>query len=408
MAFDRWREIYESVRKNKLRTVLTGFSVAWGIFMLIILLGSGQGLKNGFENDFNDDAINSIWVNGGQTSLPYRGLQAGREIILRNADLEYIARNIQGVEYITGRFNRWSENVSYKGQNGAFLLRSVHPDHRFLENTLMVSGRYINQTDIREKRKVALIGKKVAEKLFGTGEAIGEHILIAGLYFRVVGIFKDEGSEREEEIVNIPISTAQSIYAGTDQLHQIIFTTGRCTVEESGKMAARVKGLLADRHGFDMADEKAIYIENNTENYENIMSVLNAITAFVWIIGLMTITAGIVGIGNIMMITVNDRTREIGIRKAVGASPVSVVQLILEEAIVITAISGYLGMFAGIYLLEWVSSMIKDPGIFMKPGVDLGVALLATLLLIIAGTVAGLVPAVRAAKIRPVDALKDE
>jgi putative ABC transport system permease protein len=408
IKLDRWQEIYDTVSKNKLRTTLTGFSVAWGIFMLIILLGSGQGLKNGFENDFKDDAINSIWIWGGETSLPYKGNKPGKRVRMRNSDLEYIKNNLRGVEYITARFNRWNENITYKENHGSYRLRGVHPDHKFLENTLIHDGRYINELDIKEHRKVAVVSRKVQEALFDGEDPIGEHVSMLGINFKVVGVFKDEGSEREEEIIYIPISTTQRIFYGTDHIHQLMFTTGNATVEESTIIAEQVNAILAARHGFDPKDKKALYISNNTEEFENIMSVLNAITLFVWIIGIMTIIAGIVGIGNIMMITVKDRTREIGIRKAVGASPASIIQLIMQEAIVITAFAGYIGMFAGTYLLEWVSSMITDPGIFMNPEVDLNLAILATLILIVAGAIAGLIPALRASEIRPIEALRDE
>jgi len=408
IILDRWQEIYDTVSKNKLRTALTGFSVAWGIFMLIILLGSGQGLKNGFENDFRDDAINSIWIWGGETTMAYKGLKPGRNIRLRNGDLEYIKQNLPGVEYITARFNRWNETFTYNNESGSFRLRAVHPDHQWLENTEMTEGRYINPIDVKEYRKVAIIGGKIKEVLFGDVNPIGEYISAAGINFKVVGIFMDEGSERENEIVYIPISTAQRIYNGGDIIHQLMFTTGEASVEESAEMAEQVTSILASRHTFDPSDAKALYVNNHTEQYDNIMSVLRAITFFVWVIGVMTIIAGIVGIGNIMMITVKDRTREIGIRKAVGASPYAIIQLIMQEAVVITAFAGYLGLFAGIYLLEWFSSMITDPGIFMNPEVDLGLAVMATVILIIAGAIAGFVPALRAAEIRPIDALRDE
>ncbi len=408
IRLDRWMEIYDTVSKNKLRTALTGFSVAWGIFMLIILLGSGQGLKNGFIHDFRDDAINSIWIRGGKTYLPYKGNKPGKRIRLDNSDLEYIRNNLPGVEYITGRFNRWNQPVSYKDNNGSFRLRGAHREHQFLENTQMIEGRFINQFDIDEKRKSAVIGGKIVAVLFGDEDPIGKNITTMGINFQVVGVFKDEGSEREEEIIYIPITTAQMIFNGTDELHQIMFTTGDASVEESSMMAEQVRSILALRHQFDPKDKRALWVDNNTEQFENIMSVLNAITLFVWIIGVMTIIAGIVGIGNIMMITVKDRTREIGIRKAVGASPKSVIQLIMQEAIVITAISGYLGLFAGIYLLEWIGSLIPEPGAFMNPEVEIGVAVMATCILIIAGAIAGLVPAMKAASIRPIDALRDE
>jgi len=408
IRLDRWQEIYDTVSKNKLRTVLTSFSVAWGIFMLIILLGSGQGLKNGFEHSFADDAINSIWLWGGETSLPYKGIKPGKLIRLRNSDLQYIKNNLPGVEYISGRFNRWNQNMSYGDNKGSFRLRAVHPDHKILENTILIKGRYINKFDIEDFKKVAVIGGKVKEQLFLDEDPIGKYIHTQGMNFKVVGVFKDEGSEREEEIIYLPISTAQRIFNGGDRLHQIMFTTGDASLERSLEMAEQVTSMLALRHVFDPKDKDALYVNNNTEEYDNIMSVLDAITLFIWIIGIMTIIAGIVGIGNIMMITVKERTREIGIRKAVGASPKSVIQLVMQESIVITSIAGYMGLFSGIFLLEWASTMISDPGMFMNPEVDLGLALLATLILIVAGAIAGFIPAMRAAAIKPIDALHDE
>lgn len=408
IGLDRWKEIYDTVSKNKLRTALTGFSVAWGIFMLIILLGAGQGLRNGFRNDFQDDAINSIWLWGGETTVPYRGLQPGREIEFENADIEYIRNNLRGVEHITGRFNRWNQVISYGMESNSFRLRGTHADHRYLENTIMKDGRFLNDRDINNYRKVAVVGQKVQDLLFHDDDPIGEYIALEGMNFKVVGVFKDKGHEREEEIVYIPISTAQRVFNGGERVDQIMFTTGNSSVEESGKMAQQVAYMLAARHRFDPKDKNALYINNHTERFEEIMSVLDGITLFVWIIGIMTIIAGIVGIGNIMMITVKERTREIGIRKAIGASPYSVVQLVMHEAIVITAIAGYLGLFAGIYLLEWVSGLIEGPGMFMNPEVDIGLAVVATLILIGAGAIAGLVPAMRAASIKPIEALRDE
>ncbi|HAW52093.1 MAG TPA: ABC transporter permease [Flavobacteriales bacterium] len=408
IKFDRWQEIYDTVSKNKLRTALTGFSVAWGIFMLIILLGSGQGLKNGFELDFKDDAINSIWIWGGSTSMPYKGIKPGKRIRFRNADLEYLQRNLPGVEFITGRFNRWNQRISYGENSSTFRLRAVHPDHQKLENTIVLQGRYINDLDVSDYRKVAVIGQKIQTQLFGKEDPMGKYVNTQGMNFKIVGIFKDEGGEREEEIMYIPVSTAQRAFNGADYLHQIMFTTGNATVEESKQIADQAKSILASRHTFDPSDDEAIYVNNHSENYEKIMSVLNAITMFVWVIGIMTIIAGIVGIGNIMMITVKERTREIGIRKALGATPLSIIQLIMQESVVITAIAGYLGLFAGIFLLEYVSSMITDPGIFYNPEVDLGLAILATVILIISGAIAGYIPAMRAAAIKPIEALKDE
>ena len=407
-SFDRWIEIWETVKKNKLRTALTAFAVAWGIFMLIILLGAAKGLKNGFEHDFRDDAINSIWIRAGQTAVAYKGMKPGRQITLKNADFEYFRDHVEGVDRITARFNRWSQPMNYGKKTGAFQLRSVHPDHQFLENTQIEEGRYVNDFDIDEFRKVAVIGVKVKKELFGDEEPIGKYITMQGISFKVVGVFKDSGGEREESIVYVPITTAQRIFNGKNEIHRIMFTMTDPSLENSIRMAQQARSILAERHAFSVEDERALYVNNHTQQYAMFSSVINAMAGFVWIIGVMTIIAGIAGIGNIMIIVVDERTREIGIRKALGATPISVVGLIMLESIVITAIAGYLGMFFGISLLELVSSQIGDNNAFRNPGVDLNTALIATAVLVTAGGIAGLFPAIRAARIQPIEALRDE
>ena len=396
------------MKKNKLRTFLTGFSVAWGIFMLVILLGAGNGLRNGFEHDFRDDAINSIWLNPGQTSVAYKGMKPGRYLQFENDDFDYLRNNIPGIEHSTTRFTRWNQLVSYQQRSGTYTMRSVHPAHRLVENTLILQGRFINPLDMEQDRKVACIGRTVKEQLFRDQDPIGKYIDISDVNFKVVGVFSDEGSEREEEIIYVPVTTAQKAFNAQNRVDRIIFTTGQASLEESKEMAELSRLILAERHRFSPEDERAIYVNNNNEQFDKIMSVLRAIELFIWIIGIMTIVAGVVGIGNIMMIVVKERTREIGIRKALGAKPVAIVSLILQESVFVTSVSGYIGMLLGIVLLEYISSLTDDPGIFMNPGVNIGTAIAATLVLITAGLLAGLIPAMRAANINPIVALKDE
>lgn len=407
--FDKWQEILSTIRKNKLRTFLTGFSVAWGIFMLIILLGAGQGLQNGVTNEFKADATNSIWISGGQTSMPYKGLKPGRNIGFRNDDYDLIKRELKGAENVSSRYHVWQGNtITYKNKFGSFDIKACHPKHQNIEKATILEGRFLNDLDVDNFRKVVVIGEIVKDALFGTEPAIGEYVNVSGVPFRVVGIFKDEGSEQETRRAYLPISTAQRIFVGYDEVHQITFTTKPdVSVDESLEMEKYIAEIMATKHKFDVNDKRAIHIWNNLENFQQFVNVFAGIRIFVWIIGIGTILAGIVGISNIMLITVKERTKELGIRKALGATPWSVVSLIMQESILITSFAGYFGLVAGVGLIELISSNIPPSEMFERPEVDFGVAIGATLILIFSGAIAGLIPARRAAKIKPVVALRD-
>ncbi|MEZ4776677.1 MAG: ABC transporter permease [Bacteroidia bacterium] len=407
---DKWQEIFSTIGKNKLRTFLTAFSVAWGIFMLVILLGAGNGLQNGVANMFKDDAINSIWISSGTTSLAYKGLQPGRRVQFTNEDYDAVRTQVEGLDHISARFNIQSAvTVNYKDEFGAFSVRCVHPDFQYLEKTLVVEGRYINEKDIAEHRKVTAIGVRVRDALFLHETAIGKYINLNGIAFKVVGIFEDEGNEGETETMYIPITTAQRTFNGANHINQMMVTVGDASLEESQMIADQIKTKLSKRNNFDPEDPKAAYVRNSIEQYQNIMGVLGGIQAFIWVIGIGTILAGVVGVGNIMMIVVKERTKEIGIRKAIGATPWSILSLIIQESIFITSMAGYLGLILGVGLLALVASFVPaDTPMFSNPEINLGVALQATILLVFAGTMAGLVPAIKAARIRPIEALRDE
>ncbi|MCP3998407.1 MAG: ABC transporter permease [bacterium] len=408
-SVDTWQEIFDTISKNKLRTFLTGFSVAWGIFMLIVLLGSGQGLSNGVEYQFRDDAINSIWVRSGQTSLPHKGLQPGRRIQFTNGDHEEVKENVEHVEHITSRFYiRGTTMVSYKSEFGDFDIRSVHPGHLYVENTIMTEGRFINELDLRDFRKVAVIGKLVQDELFKKEPALGKHIKVNGIAFKVVGIFKDAGSEREMQKIYLPITTSQRTFNGANRVGQFMLTTGNASVAESDVMAKEINERLAHRHNFAKDDKRAVFINNNLERFQQVAQLLGGIRAFVWVIGIGTILAGVVGVSNIMMIAVRERTKEFGVRKALGASPWSILSLILQESVFITSLSGYIGLVLGVATLEFIATKLPSSGFFQNPHVDLRIAIYAVILLVIAGTLAGLIPARRAAAIRPIEALRDE
>ncbi len=406
---DRWQEILATIRQNKLRTFLTGFSVAWGILMLVVLMGSGEGLANGIEYQFRDDAINSIWVRSGQTSMPHAGLQPGRRVRFTNQDHEVVARDIDGVEYITARFYpRGTLTVAYRGETGSFDIRSVHPDHQYLEKTIVSEGRFLNDLDISEFRKVAAIGERVKDALFGKEPAVGEYININGIPFRVVGLFRDVGGESEEEKIYLPISTAQKAFAGGNRISMLMLTTGEADLEKTEAMATEIREMLAQRHRFAIEDRRAVFVNNMNEFFQRFVNLMTGIRIFVWIIGIGTILAGVVGVSNIMMIVVKERSKEIGVRKALGATPGSILGLLLQESVFITAVAGYVGLVLGGALLEVGAKFLPDSEFFVNPGIDLRLALAATALLVLAGTVAGFVPAYRAARVQPVEALKDE
>ena len=409
LDLDTWQEIVDTIRANKLRSFLTGFSVAWGIFMLIVLLGSGVGLGRGVEYQFRDDAVNSIWVRPGQTSVPYKGLQPGRNVQLTNEDHEDIRSGVDGVEHITSRFYiSGSVRVRYRDETGSFDVRSVHPDHQHLEKTIVTDGRFLNPLDVREYRKVAVIGSKVKDALFKSEPALGKQIEINGVAFQVVGVFRDEGAEREMEKIYLPISTSQRAFGGGNRISQIMMTTGQAPLDETAAMAKEIHRRVATHHTFSVDDPRAVEISDNNEEFERILAVIRGIRIFVWIVGLGTLLAGIVGVSNIMLITVRERTREIGIRKALGATPRSIVALVLQESILITSVAGYVGLLLGLAVLEVASRSLPKNGFFQNPEVDLAVALQAMLLLIAAGLVAGFIPARRAAAVRPVEALRNE
>ncbi len=406
---DRWEEIFSTIRKNKLRTFLTGFSVAWGIFMLIILLGSGQGLENGVRDQFESSAVNTLWVWGGETTMAYKGLKPGRDIMFENPDYNDLRTNIRGIEYMAGRSFVWGDNtVSYKNEYGNFDIRSVHPDYGVIEKVKIHEGRFINPFDVEDYQKVTVIGTEVRDALFKEKPAMGEYINIKGIPFKVVGIFTDEDGRRgNQRTVYIPITTGQRVFMGRERVQTMAITVASRDVEDSKRMEDEVRTRLAQRLRFDKGDEQAMFIWNGVQEFKQFMDLFAAIRLFVWVIGIMTIIAGIVGVSNIMMIAVKERTKEIGIRKSMGATPLSIILLIMQEAIFITGLAGYIGLVMGVGILELINPHIQTE-FFRNPEVNLKVAISATIVLIVAGMLAGFFPARRAARVKPVEALRDE
>lgn len=406
---DKWEEIFSTIRKNKLRTFLTGFSVAWGIFMLIILLGSGKGLENGVRSQFESSATNTLWIWGGQTTKAFKGLKPGRSIEFENADYNNLKKNLPGIGQIAGRSRVWGDNnISYKNEYGNFEISTVHPDYQIIEKVEMVEGRFVNEFDVQKALKVTAISTAVKQALFKDKPALGEYINIKGIPFKVVGIWKDDnGRQDEQRMVYLPITTAQKVFMGQDRLQTLAVTVGSNSIADSKRMEEEIRTKMAAKYSFDVEDKQAMFIWNGVEEFKRFMDLFAAIRMFIWVIGIGTIIAGIVGVSNIMMISVKERTKEIGIRKSMGATPLSIIMLIMQEAVFITALSGYIGLVLGVGLLELVSPYVKTE-FFRNPEANIGIAISATILLIIAGAVAGFVPARRAASIKPVEALRDE
>jgi putative ABC transport system permease protein len=413
-SIDRWQEIYYTIRRNKLRTFLTAFSVSWGIFLLVVLLGAGTGLQNGVKYQFRDDAMNSIWIRPGQVSMPYKGMNTGRRIQLDNRDFDAIANQIEGVEHITARYYIQGEyTVRYKDKYSSFNVRGCHPAHRYLEKTIVTEGRFLNDIDLQERRKVTAIGTKVVEALFEEGvDPIGKWINVNGILYKVVGIYEDEGGENEVRNIYIPITTAQMVYGGGDRVNRIMFTVGDASVKEATAMAEQATNILSERHVFSPDDPRAIFVQNAVEFYQRFLNLFTGIKAFLWVVGIGTIVAGIVGVSNIMLIVAKERTREIGVRKALGATPDSIIGLFLQESIAITVLAGYVGLLFGVAIVELIrfgmASMPEQPEFFRNPEINLLTAIAATLLLVFSGALAGYFPARKAAKVNPIEALRDE
>lgn len=404
---DKWQEILGTINKNKLRTFLTAFSVAWGIFILIVLLAAGQGLRNGAQSQFGNDAANSIWIDGGQTSMAYEGYKPGKSIQLTNSDYYYVKYAVDGVDHASAVYDgRAGKILSYKNEHAGFTVRSCAPDHNLLEKAKIISGRFINQNDFNDFRKVCVIGIPVRDALFKTEDPIDKFIDVSGTKYKVVGVFNDPGKGDNDRIY-IPLLTAQRIYNGKDNVNVIWASTGTVSTEYSNQMVTTIRNALAKKYHFNPLDMNAVGVFNNNVEYKRIMGMLDGIKIFVFIIGVFTLIAGVVGVSNIMMIVVKERTKEIGVRKALGASPWSIVSLIIQESIFITSIAGYIGLMLGIGLVELIKYFGLEGDFFKNPDVDLSIAITAVVLIVVAGALAGLFPAIKAAKVEPITALRE-
>lgn len=414
---DYLQEIFSTLKKNRLRATMTGFSVAWGIFMLILLLGSGEGLQNGMENNFKSTSKNALWIWNGNTQIAYDGFKAGRRIQFTDADMETLQKEFaDDIENSSGRFYLWGEaSITYKKEYGNFSLEGIMPDFIKIQTVTLKDGRYINAPDIDEFRKVAVISYPVQQALFKDEAPIGKYIRVGGVPFLVVGVF-DNPTNKEEKRVYLPLSTIRKVFNGSNKLGEMAIATNALTVVDNKRIEEGIIKTLGQRHHISPDDKQALGINNTMEHFKQAQGIFAGIKMFVWVIGIMTILAGIVGVSNIMIILVKERTKEIGIRKAIGATPGSVIRLVLSESVLITALAGFFGLVAGMGILAIASNIIKGMAAqgqeieraFFNPSADLGVAVSALIILIVAGLIAGYIPARRAAAIRPIEALHDE
>ena len=405
---DRWREIFQSISKNKLRTFLGAFTVSLGIFIFTVLFGMGNGLKNQFKEFFIDDATNLILIQAGRTSKPYKGFKENRQIQFKNEDLNLLKKEFgDNIEYISPRIYK-EVQVQYKNESGNYSARAVMPDHQFMENTIIKKGRFINNEDIRNKKRYAVIGRLVEKDIYKSTDALGKFVNLNGLAYMVIGVFEDAGGDNEERMIYLPVSTTQLIYKNTDEIDQINLTYNLgIGADGARKMAKEIEATLKEKHSIAKDDLSGLYVYSVFENVEQNMAFANVLQLIVLFIGIGTLFAGAIGIGNIMVFVVQERTKELGIRKALGASPSSIVWLILQESIFITAIAGYIGLLIAVFVLSRMGDSLED--YFIKdPQVNMSTIITATVILVVVGAIAGFIPAKRAASIRPIVALSND
>lgn len=412
---DHWREIWNALRGNKVRTFLTAFGVFWGIFLLMVMMGSGTGLENGAMEGFSEGATNSVFIWGQRTTKPYRGLPIGRPIELTNEDVEALRAQVPEAVLVAPRNQlggfRGGFNVSRGTKSGAFSIMGDVAEQARIQAIPIVSGRFLNPIDLAERRKVCVIGTRAQEILFERGEdPIGKDIRIQGVYFRVIGIHRPVGSggqaERASQSIFIPFSTFQQAFKFGNRVGWLSVLSAEgvpASVAEE-----KVKEFLRPRHDVAPDDTRAFGSWNMEEEFDKIQGVFVGIRLLVWIVGIGTLAAGVIGVSNIMLVIVRERTPEIGIRRAVGATPLAITGQIVLEALLLTAVAGYAGLIAGMLSMDLVSGLVPGgEGTFFKnPGVDLASALKSLGILAFAGLAAGLVPAWRAVRIDTVEALR--
>lgn len=415
---DRWTEIWVTITRNKTRSLLTGFGVFWGILMLVILLGAGKGLENGIVQNVKGFATNSAFFFSERTSEPYKGYKKGRYWQMRNRDLETIRQRVKGVQYLSPIIMQWGgQNNVVRGQKaGTYNVRGVYSEYFNIETQHLLEGRLLNEVDILEKRKVCLIGSIVREVLFSRDEdPIGQYIRVNGMYYQVIGVIKPKPrinlGGRTEESVMVPFKTLQQASNQGDKFWFL------CATAEEGypcdKMVDDIKAILKSQNEIAPNDEQAIHNFTIAKQFETFGMLFLGIRILVWLVGMGTLLAGVIGVSNIMMVTVRERTREIGVRRAIGAKPFDIISQIMSESLLLTALAGLLGLTVGVFLLDVVNQAISQgaessDAFFCNPEIHIGSAMAATVILLFCGLLAGLIPAWRALQIKAIDAIREE
>lgn len=406
---ERWKEIIQSIQKNKLRTALSGMTVSLGILIFIILFGLGEGLKNSYSDLFLNEANNVIFIYPGKTTKPYGGFRTNRRIELKNEDIIAVKEEFSNsLEYINPRLNA-SEPIKYKLESFQFTIDAVAPSNQLIEKHVLMKGRYINEKDIEDFNKVVVIGRLVARDIFKDEDPIGKFLNLGSRAFKVVGVFQDTSGDTEENKLIMPYTTRQQILKGSDVIGTLALTFDQ-SIGGSGaiKLSDDIKSFLKKRKSVDPSDPSGIRVRNVADELNRSMQFANVLQIIVTFVGIGTLIAGIIGISNIMVFIVKERTKELGIRKALGAQPDEIIKMILTESIFITGLSGFLGMIIGILILNSLDTSALQDYFITRAGVDFSIAFGATLVLIIFGIIAGYLPAKRAAQIKPIVALRDE
>jgi len=404
---DRWREIFQSINKNRLRSVMSGFTVSFAILLFTLLFGIVSGLSNSFTSAFADDAQNSMQVRVRKTTKPFKGLQTGRVIQLRNDDYNFVQDTYKNkIEYQSARVYK-NFTLKYKNEANNYNVTAVNPDHQFLEKTIIDQGRYLNERDLNEKSKVIVIGRLIKADLFGEKPALGKRLNVNGSSYLIIGIFSDEGGDNEERIAYIPVTTAQSIYGNNDNISQInLGYNPNLSLDAAIAFGNKIERDLRKKLNIHPDDQSALSVRNMAEANKGVGMFMGALYAIVILVGSGTLVAGIIGISNIMIFVIKERTKEFGIRKALGATPASIIGMVVQESVLITTIAGYLGLSLGTYILSLIGNSLEKDYFIKDPSVSPGIVIGATVVLILSGLIAGYVPAKRAANIKPIEALR--
>lgn len=411
---DKWQEIFGTIRQNKLRTGLTAAGVFWGIFMLIFMMGMGDGLEKGILNEFGGRSTNSLYIWPQETSISYKGMPVGRWESFNVADINALKEHAPYLDILAPRHVTRNVVASYKTQSNNFDVRGEWEGIFKVESLTPTQGRVLNYKDEKEARKVAVIGRTVQEEVFGNENPVGKYLIVKGIPFQVIGIVKFEGESRRlqeaEETIFIPLSTSLRLFGNGKDISWFVCTiTGDTRISD---IEDNVIQFLKARHRISPDDQQAIGCFNLEKEYRKITGLFSGIRWFLWIVGIGTLMAGVVSVSNVMLITVKDRTREIGVRKAIGATPWSIISLILLESVFITTISGYIGLILGTVIISFlnysISAMDMSGQMFMNPEVNLGVSIGSLGILILSGLLAGLLPSLHASRINPVEALRSD